>query len=79
MQEPSGRWGAGGTYLATTRAPGRRGTAGAERIVEEEEPGKNPASRHATRTLRAVVEEPTRTPWWWCVVIMGGAVFPFGL
>ena len=51
QQEPSAGGGAGGTYLATTRAPGRRGTAGAER-VEEEEPSV------ATRTLCAV--EPAR-------------------
>ena len=50
QQEPSRR-GAGGNYLTTTRAPGRRGTAGAERVEEEE-------LSVATRTLRAV--EPAR-------------------
>ena len=50
QQGPSGG-GAGGNYLATIRAPGRRGTAGAERVEEEE-------LSVATRTLRAV--EPAR-------------------
>ena len=36
----------GGNYLTTTRAPGRRGTAGAERVEEEE-------LSVATRTLAA--------------------------
>ena len=50
QQEPSGG-GAGGNYLATTRSLERRGTAGAERVEEEE-------LSVATRTLRAV--EPAR-------------------
>ena len=50
QQEPSGG-GAGGNYLATTRAPGRRGTAGAERVEEEE-------LSVVSRTLRTV--EPAR-------------------
>ena len=62
QQEPSRR-GAGGNYLTTTRAPGRRGTAGAERVEEEEE-----ELSVATRTLCAVEPggtEAKEIKWFW--------------